>query len=36
VLTELGGGFRFDPDDAVYVCGSEEATRRFLAAFPQG
>jgi Trk K+ transport system NAD-binding subunit len=29
VLTELGPDFRFAPDDAVYVCGSTAAVRRF-------
>ncbi len=29
VLVEIGPGFRFAADDAVYVCGSSEAVRRF-------
>jgi Trk K+ transport system NAD-binding subunit len=29
VLTEIGPDFRFEGDDAVYVCGSAEAVRRF-------
>jgi K+/H+ antiporter YhaU regulatory subunit KhtT len=29
VLVDLGPDFRFQPDDAVYVCGSAEAVRRF-------
>jgi Trk K+ transport system NAD-binding subunit len=29
VLTELGPAFRFGPEDAVYVCGSAAAVRRF-------
>jgi Trk K+ transport system NAD-binding subunit len=33
VLTELGPGFRFAPDDAVYVCGSSAAVRRFQEVF---
>jgi Trk K+ transport system NAD-binding subunit len=28
--------FRFAGDDAVYVCGSSSATRRYLEVFPQG
>jgi K+/H+ antiporter YhaU regulatory subunit KhtT len=29
VRVDLGPDFRFQPDDAVYVCGSAEAVRRF-------
>ncbi|HZF13729.1 MAG TPA: NAD-binding protein [Thermoanaerobaculia bacterium] len=29
VLVDFGPDFRFAPDDAVYVCGSAEAVRRF-------
>ncbi len=36
VLLEFGEGFRFEEGDAVYVCGSIEATRRFLEVFPRG
>ncbi|MEA2692501.1 MAG: hypothetical protein QOJ16_1888 [Acidobacteriota bacterium] len=32
VLTEIGPGFGFEAEDAVYVCGSAEAVRRFAAA----
>lgn len=35
VLLDLSGPFRFAPGDAVYVCGSREATRRFLERYPQ-
>jgi Trk K+ transport system NAD-binding subunit len=31
VLVELGEDFRFRPEDAVYVCGSTGAVRRFAA-----
>ncbi|MFQ5350294.1 MAG: potassium channel family protein [Thermoanaerobaculia bacterium] len=34
-LLEFGPDFRFDEDDAVYVCGSTAATRRYLQVFPQ-
>ncbi|HKH47751.1 MAG TPA: NAD-binding protein [Thermoanaerobaculia bacterium] len=33
VLVELGPGFRFQPEDSIYVCGSTGAVRRFTAAF---
>ena len=29
VIVELGGDFRFRPDDEVYICGSGRAVRRF-------
>jgi Trk K+ transport system NAD-binding subunit len=32
VLTEIGPGFEFEGEDAVYICGSAEAVRRFAAA----
>ncbi len=35
VLVELGGDFRFQAGDEVYVCGSVDATQRYLNAFPQ-
>jgi Trk K+ transport system NAD-binding subunit len=35
VLLEFDAQFRFQEDDAVYVCGSTRATRRYLEAFPQ-
>ena len=34
-LLELGPEFRFAEGDAVYVCGSTAATRRYLEVFPQ-
>ena len=34
-LLEFGPEFRFDEADAVYVCGSTAATRRYLKVFPQ-
>jgi Trk K+ transport system NAD-binding subunit len=33
VLVELGPDFRFQPEDAVYVCGSSRAVRRFQEVF---
>jgi Trk K+ transport system NAD-binding subunit len=33
VLVDLGPEFRFQPEDAVYVCGSTGAVRRFTASF---
>lgn len=35
-LLEFDPGFRFAEGDAVYVCGSTSATRRYLKVFPQG
>ena len=35
-LLQFGPEFRFAEDDAVYVCGSTSATRRYLEVFPQG
>jgi len=35
LLVEFGGGLKFQPDDAVYVCGSAEATQKFYQLFPQ-
>ncbi len=29
VLVEIGKDFQFEADDAVYICGSAEAVRRF-------
>lgn len=29
LIVEMGPGFRFEPEDTVYVCGSAEAVRRF-------
>ena len=34
-LLEFASDFRFDVEDAVYVCGSTAATRRYLEVFPQ-
>jgi Trk K+ transport system NAD-binding subunit len=36
VLVEFGPGFRFQPEDAVYVCGSARAVRRFQEVFGRG
>jgi Trk K+ transport system NAD-binding subunit len=33
VIVELGSDFRFRPEDAVYICGSGEAVRRFREVF---
>ncbi len=33
VIVELGGDFRFRPEDAIYICGSGEAIRRFREVF---
>ena len=35
LLVDFDDGFRFQRGDAVYICGSSEATGRFLRAFPQ-
>ena len=35
LLVEFGPEFRFQPDDAVYICGSAEAARKYDAIFPQ-
>ena len=29
VIVDLGDDFRFETDDAIFICGSPEATRRF-------
>jgi len=34
VLVRFERDFAFEPRDAVYICGSEEATRKFAAEFP--
>ncbi|MEI6674585.1 MAG: TrkA C-terminal domain-containing protein [Verrucomicrobiota bacterium] len=36
VLVRFEGDFAFAARDAVYICGSEEATRKFAAEFPAG
>jgi len=36
VLVELGGDFRFQPEDSVYICGSGNAVRRFREVFGRG
>ncbi len=36
VLVSFGPDFRFGPGDAVYVCGSGEAVRRFSELYPSG
>jgi Trk K+ transport system NAD-binding subunit len=35
LLVEFGAEFKFQSGDAVYVCGSVEATQRFYQQFPQ-
>ena len=35
LLVEFGAEFKFRSDDAVYVCGSVEATQKFYQQFPQ-
>ena len=35
LLVEFGSDFRFQSGDAVYVCGSAEATQKFYQSFPQ-
>jgi Trk K+ transport system NAD-binding subunit len=35
ILVEFGPEFRFAPGDAIYICGSSEATERFAQIFPQ-
>ena len=35
LLVEFGRDFRFQSGDAVYICGSAEATRKFYDLFPQ-
>ncbi len=34
LLVHLNREFRFEADDSVYICGSEEATREFSTVFP--
>lgn len=34
LLVEFGADFRFQADDAVYICGSTDATRKFDQVFP--
>jgi Trk K+ transport system NAD-binding subunit len=36
VVVEFGPGFRFQPSDAVYICGSGNAVRRFQEVFRRG
>jgi Trk K+ transport system NAD-binding subunit len=36
VIVDLGHGFRFQPEDAVYICGSNNALRRFREVFGRG
>ena len=36
VLVDLGPGFRFAPEDTLYVCGSTGAVRRFTEVFGRG
>ncbi len=35
VLIDLGGDFTFDASDEVYLCGSVDATQKYLREFPQ-
>jgi Trk K+ transport system NAD-binding subunit len=35
LLVELGDDFRFQAGDAVYICGSAEATQKYSETFPQ-
>jgi len=35
LLVEFGGDFRFEPQDAVYICGSAEAAQRYYEIFLQ-
>ena len=35
LLMEFDPEFRFEPDDAIYICGSSEATRAYTETFPQ-
>ncbi|MGH7888153.1 MAG: cation:proton antiporter regulatory subunit, partial [Candidatus Binatia bacterium] len=35
LLVEFGGAFKFEPNDAVYICGSAEAAQKFYQLFPQ-
>jgi Trk K+ transport system NAD-binding subunit len=35
LIMDFGTGFRFDDTDVVYICGSDEATRRFSDIFPK-
>ena len=35
LLVEFGADFRFATNDAVYICGSAEATQKFYQLFPQ-
>ena len=36
VVVDLGPGFQFRPEDAVYICGSNNALRRFREVFGRG
>ena len=35
LLVEFGPEFRFRPNDAIYICGSAEASQKFYQLFPQ-
>ncbi len=35
LIVEFGADFKFAPSDAVYICGSAEAARKFYQLFPQ-
>jgi Trk K+ transport system NAD-binding subunit len=35
LLVEFAAEFRFNDDDAVYICGSAEATQKYFQTFPQ-
>ncbi len=34
VLVELDGEFTLEPDDAVYVCGTQDAVAQYYEVFP--
>ena len=34
LLTDFDAGFRFEADDAIYLCGSSRATRAFIDTYP--
>jgi Trk K+ transport system NAD-binding subunit len=35
LLVEFGDGFRFRADDAIFICGSSEATQKYSEIYPQ-
>jgi K+/H+ antiporter YhaU regulatory subunit KhtT len=36
LLVEFGPDFCFSTDDAIYICGSSDATQKYSEFFPQG